>query len=165
MKNHLRRLGQLYVWHFTDKRNLPYIRAIGGLLPRSKITGPYFPGGNKWSIEADDLFGMNDYVHLCFLAKHPMEYLAREEGRIDPTWLRISTNVLSLPGVKYCAGVANRAGALLLDNQEAIDTLDFNYMYGYHNFTIAENRDLHNATQKYEILVPAKIPLKMITDI
>jgi len=165
IKNHLLRFGRHFIYHFTDKRNIESIKSRGGLLPRSKLTEPYIPGGNQWSIEADDMIGMQNYVHLCFLSKHPMEFLAREEGRIDPIWLEISTDVLDIPGILYCASVANQAGAVYLSTAEAIKTLDFDHMYNFHDFTVEENKIRHNLTQKYEILVPALIPLAYIRGI
>lgn len=165
MRSHLSRLGKQYVYHFTDRRNIEFIRTSGGLLPRSMIPGTYIPGGNQWSIDADNMFGMQNYVHLCFLNKHPMEYLARDEGRIDSVWLEINITVLDLPGVLYCAGVANQAGAEYLPADDAISVLDFDYMYNYHNFSVEENRNRHNLTQKYEILVPSLVPISMIRGI
>jgi hypothetical protein len=40
-------------------------------------------GGNEWSQTADARFGMDEYVHICLIDDHPMEYLARKDGRIE----------------------------------------------------------------------------------
>jgi hypothetical protein len=150
------------LYHFTDRRNLPEIQNQGGLLPRSMIKNVFIPGGNQWSIDADNYSGMNNYVHLCFLKDHPMEYSARDKGRIDPVWLAISTDVLDIPGVLYCAGVSNASGAQLINTQEAIFSMDFDHLFNWHDFHIEENRILHNNAKKYEILVPSIIPLNLI---
>jgi len=126
------------------------------------LESEYIPSGNQWSIDADDISGMDKYVHLCFLQKHPMEYIAREEGRIDPVWLQVSTEVLDDNRVLYCAGVSNEAGASYLTAQQALEVLDFDHMYNYHDFAVGNNMQLHNLTQKYEILVPFKIPINLI---
>src|ERR1700678_2645905 len=83
----LKRVTLLY--HFTDRRNLPFIREHGGLYPMTKLRKKNIevpaPGGNDWSQDADGIKGMDAYVHLCFRATHPMEYVAREAGRIGDT--------------------------------------------------------------------------------
>ena len=165
MKRHLLKYGQTHIYHFTDRRNIDLIRKGGGLFPRARLSTAYVPGGNPWSIDADNMFGMNRYIHLCFLKKHPMEYLAVKEGRIDTVWLEVSTDVLDMPGILYCAGVSNKSGAEYLNAKQAIATLDFEHMYRYYDFSIPENMEKHNATQKYEILVPGQVPLALIENI
>lgn len=131
-------------------------------MPRALIKSTFFPGGNQWSIDADNCMGMQNYIHLCFLDEHPMEWLAKEKGRIDPVWLEISTEVLDFSGVKYCAGVANQAGAVYLTSSQAIKNMDFDYLFNWHDFNVIENRDRHNEAKKYEILVPGSIPINYI---
>jgi hypothetical protein len=80
----LQRFGITSFYHFTDTRNLPSIKAHGGLLPWSQIRGNVVaPGGNDWSHDADAIKGQDNYVHLCFLPEHPMEFVARKDGRIQ----------------------------------------------------------------------------------
>jgi hypothetical protein len=150
------------IYHFTDKRNIPEIKKQEGILPRFLINNAYIPGGNQWSIDADNYTGMQNYVHLCFLNDHPMEWMAREEGRIDSIWLEISTDVLDLAGVKYCASVANQSGAVYLTSQQAIKIMDFDHLFNWYDFSIAENKERHNEAKKYEILIPQKISLNYI---
>ena len=80
----LKRITLLY--HFTDRRNLPSIRKHGGLYPATKLAKKQIevpaPGGNDWSRDADGMKGVDAYIHVCFRATHPMEYVARAEGRI-----------------------------------------------------------------------------------
>ena len=75
------------LYHFTDRRNLDSIRAQGGLYPLSDLVNRGVniaaPGGNQWSRDADEPKGMGRYVHLCFRSNHPMEYQARQDGRIE----------------------------------------------------------------------------------
>jgi hypothetical protein len=75
----LEKIPQLY--HFTDRRNLDFIRKHGGLHPyadlvKMKVNIPA-PGGNQWSWDADTAKGLERYVHLCFRTNHPMEHVAR----------------------------------------------------------------------------------------
>jgi hypothetical protein len=95
----LLRITRLY--HFTDRRNLPLIRELGGLLPASELAKQSVqvpaPGGNEWSRDADAMSDMDRYVHLCFRPNHPMEYLARQDGRIgDTIFLEIHPAVLKI---------------------------------------------------------------------
>ncbi|MFZ0845265.1 MAG: DarT ssDNA thymidine ADP-ribosyltransferase family protein [Pseudolabrys sp.] len=85
-------------YHFTDTRNIPGIKAANGILSRREATRLKQKieavGGNDWSVEADDRTGMDAYVHLCFTNEHPMEFLARQDGRIQSSkFLSISADV------------------------------------------------------------------------
>src|SRR5205809_5283998 len=75
----LKRISFLY--HFTDRRNLPLIRDLGGLYPLAELVRKGVdvpaPGGNEWSRDADGMRGMDQYVHLCFRSTHPMAFIAR----------------------------------------------------------------------------------------
>lgn len=69
------------------------------------------PGGNEWSHDADERRGLDQYVHLCFRPNHPMEYVARQDGRItDSVYLHIHPDVLHLEGVMFAADVSNKSG-------------------------------------------------------
>jgi hypothetical protein len=155
-------------FHFTDTRNLPLIRASGGLLRlaearRRGIAIPA-PGGNDWSHEADARVGLDEYVHLCLFAEHPMEYRAREEGRIvQSTFLEISPEVLNIDGLRFTADVSNKRGVELLTLELACQVMDFAVVYDRTNWrdpTIQERRKM---ARRYEVLVPADIPLKLIS--
>ena len=91
------------VYHFTDTRNLPSIREHG-LLSMAEVRRRNFqtvPGGNQWSLDADKLFGMDEYVHLCFFRDHPMAYVAKQEGRIEGIrYLRIDPSIILHPEAK-----------------------------------------------------------------
>ncbi len=97
---------QPYLFHFTDRRNIEKIKERGGLfsfkeLYNSNING-IFCGGNDWSHEADQMRGVDDYVHLCFTEHHPLEYLARQDGRIQETcWIYVSRDILLIDGVRF----------------------------------------------------------------
>lgn len=163
MKNYLKKFNRHWVYHFTDKRNIPEIKKNGGLMPRSMLNNiPFIPGGNQRSIDLDNNFGMQKFVHLCFLKDHPMEYLAREDGRIYPIWLEISTDILDSPGVLYCVGVANQIGAKYITANEAVKIMDFDHLFNWHDFSVDGNMQRHNEAKKYEILIPTKIPINLI---
>ena len=129
-------------FHFTDRRNLPLIRNLGGLYPsaeleRQEIHVPA-PGGNQWSRDADARKNMDDYIHLCFRPNHPMEYLAREEGRIkDSIFLQIHPDILQLHGIMYSPDVANKSGVPIHSIADALkhDLIDFEILYTRTNWS------------------------------
>jgi ssDNA thymidine ADP-ribosyltransferase DarT-like protein len=161
----LQRITHLY--HFTDRRNLPLIYQHGGLysmveLGRRGIKVPA-PGGNQWSQNADGMSGVDRYVHLCFRANHPMEFLARQAGHIQDTiFLQINPSVIQDAGVRFTSEVANKSGATLHTMEEAKTLIDFEVLYTRTDWTnpIIQERLLN--AEKCEILVPDFIPLTMI---
>lgn len=115
------------LYHFTDRKNLDSIRAQAGLHPLSDLTkrgvGIPAPGGNQWSRDADALKGMGNYVH-------PMEFLARQEGRIgDTVFLEIHPSVMQFPGVMFTPNVSNKTGVETIPIAKAADVIDFEVLY------------------------------------
>jgi ssDNA thymidine ADP-ribosyltransferase, DarT len=164
----LKRITLLY--HFTDRRNIPLIREHGGLYPMTKLRKKNIevpaPGGNDWSQDADGIKGMDAYVHLCFRATHPMEYVAREAGRIgDTIFLQIHPDVLLWDGVKFTADVSNKVGVEIHTIDEAKKIIDFEVLYTRTNWGNAAIQKRLQQAEKYEILVPKKIPLELIRNL
>jgi ssDNA thymidine ADP-ribosyltransferase, DarT len=164
----LKNIALLY--HFTDRRNLPLIREHGGLYPMSELRQKKIeipaPGGNEWSRDADGLKGMDAYVHLCFRNTHPMEYRARNEGRIgDTIFLQIHPDVLTWGGVKFTPDVANKAGVQTHTMEEARKLIDFEVLYTRTNWSDAKIQARLQQAEKYEIIVPHKIPLELIRNL
>jgi hypothetical protein len=164
----LKRIPELY--HFTDRRNLPLIREHGGLYPmaelvRRKIKIPA-PGGNEWSREADGKKGMDEYIHLCFRAKHPMEHLARQAGHIgDTIFLQIHPDVLVWEGVKFTPDVSNKSGVEVYTMDQARTMIDFEVLYSWTNWKDAAVNGRLLQAEKCEILVPNNIPLEIIRNL
>ena len=153
--------------HFTDRRNLPSIRAQGGLHPlaelrRREIEIPA-PGGNDWSHEADEDRGLDEYVHLCFMGQHGMEYQARQEGRIQAScFLRVEPVVLGWENVRLTMDVSNKAGVPLLAWEDAWRALDAEVLFTRTEWKDPEiNRRLQLA-KKCEVLIPRSVPLNLI---
>jgi hypothetical protein len=122
------------LYHFTDRRNLALIRELGGLYPMATLRtrGVEVPacGGNEWSQDADRMRAMDRYVHLCFRSSHPMEYVARQAGRIaDTIFLQIHPEVLQWKGVLFTPDVSNKAGVRVYTIEEAKDLIDFEILY------------------------------------
>ncbi len=158
------------LYHFTDQRNLPLIRRLGGLfsfaaLKKAGWTVPA-PGGNDWSQEADASFGMDQYIHLCFCDNHPMEYLARQSGRIEASvFLNINPAVLQKAGVLFTAGVSNKAGMARHTIEQARELIDFEVLYTRTDWKDPTIQERRRQVEKYEILVPGRIALDMIRNL
>src|SRR3989304_9424157 len=119
---------------FTARRTLALIKEMGGLYPWSTlkemgVTVPA-PGGNQWSQDADGMKGMDRYVHLCFRNTHPMEFRAREQGRIvDSIFLQVHPEVLQWEGVRFTPDVSNKSGIPTHTIDEARAMIDFEVLY------------------------------------
>jgi hypothetical protein len=156
------------LFHFTDSRNLPSIKTAGGLFSyvRLKEMGVMIPapGGNDWSHQADAYKGMDKYVHLCFRPTHPMEYVAKAEGRIvSSVILNIHTDVLQIDGTRFTAGVSNKADAVTYSLKDAMEIIDFDMLYGPRkDWRNPEIQARLQQVEKYEILVPDHIPIERI---
>jgi hypothetical protein len=156
-----------HVWHFTDRSNLESIERHGGILSRAELNDRGIaipnPGGNDWSYSEDKRLGLDKYVHLAFIQNHPMLYIARSEERIsDPVVLKIDGKVLLSPGVRFCAGIANKSGAIILDREDACTSIDFEVLFRYIDWRVPENQQRRTNAEKSEILVPDFVPADMI---
>lgn len=166
--NPLKRITLLY--HFTDRRNLPLIREHGGLYPMAKLRKKKIevpaPGGNEWSQNADGVKGMDEYIHLCFRNTHPMEYVARQEGRIkDTVFLQIHADVLLWDDVKFTPDISNKSGVKIYSMEQAKKLIDFEVLYTRTDWSDREVQKRLQQAEKYEILVPKKIPLELIRNL
>lgn len=105
-------------YHFTDRKNAASIREHGGLYSLAVLRAMGIeipaPGGNDWSHDADEMKGLDQYVHLCFRPNHPMEYVACQDGRIsDRVYLQIHPDILQIKGVMFTADVSNNRASRL----------------------------------------------------
>jgi hypothetical protein len=164
-KDPLTRIPVLY--HFTDRRNLPLIKKLGGLYPlailkEKGITVPA-PGGNEWSHDADAMKGMDAYVHLGFKSNHPMEYRARQDGRIvDSIFLQVHPAVLQWDDVRFTPEVSNKSGVPLHTITEARSLIDFDVLYTRTNWSDPAIQARLQQAERSEILVPRFIPMALI---
>lgn len=156
----------LWLNHFTDSRNIGLIREMGGLYSRASLaeTGrEFFPGGNNWSSDADARFGMDQYVHLCLKTNHPMEWIARQEKRIErTTWLWIDPAVLELEGVMFSNGVSNKSGMEIVSIAEAVEKelIDFEVLYTRTNWRDPTIKARLDHAEKCEVLILHHLPLE-----
>jgi ssDNA thymidine ADP-ribosyltransferase DarT-like protein len=161
----LQRIARLF--HFTDRRNLPVIRQYGGLLSMAELVKRGIkipaPGGNDWSHDADGMFGMDRYVHLCFRSTHPMEYLARQDGRIvESIFLEIDPLVLQREGVMFTADVSNKSGIIPCPILDAKDLIDYEVLYTRTDWSNPDIQQRLKQAEKFEILIPKRVPVELI---
>lgn len=154
-------------YHFTDRSNLDSIKKHGLLaMAELKRRGIEIirPGGNGWSFDADRRSGMDRYVHLCFWPQHPMEYEARQDGRITSSiFLKIALEIIKVPGVLVTDAVSNKSGVTAAPVVEKLTSLDLNVIY---NRTDWRNDDVKLrllASRKFELLIPGHVPLSFIS--
>lgn len=158
------------LYHFTDRRNIESIKRLGGLLPYSILleSGVAIPaaGGNDWSHEADVIRGVHGDVHLCLRNSHPMEHVARQEGRIsEVVYLQIDASVLQWPGVRFTSDVANKAGVVPIPIANAEPMIDFQVLYTHTDWKDPAILERLKQAEKCEVLVPHVIPLGLIRNI
>jgi hypothetical protein len=158
------------LYHFTDRRNAASIRERGGLhslaaLREMGVTIPV-PGGNEWSHDADAMKGLDRYVHLCFRPNHPMEYVARQDGRIaDCVYLQIHPAILGFDGVMFSADVSNKSGVKIISLAEALEVIDFNVLYTRTDWSDPEIQQRLRQAERYELLVPNHVPMTYIRNL
>lgn len=156
------------LFHFTDRRNLPSIKETGGLFSYAQLIEIGIeipaPGGNEWSHEADAYKGMDRYVHLCFRPTHPMEHVARVEGRIvSSIFLSIHTDALQIAGVRFTGGVSNKTDVETHSIEDAMGIIDFDMLYGgWKDWNDPDIQARLQRVEKYEILVPDHVPFNLI---
>jgi hypothetical protein len=157
-------------YHFTDRRNAASIRELGGLysLAALRELGVEIPapGGNDWSHDADKRKGLDRYVHLCLRTNHPMEFVARREGRlVQPVYLQISRDVLEVEGLMFTADVSNKSGVQILSLAEAFEKMDFEALYAPTRWNDPDFMQRLRQAEKYELLVPNHVPMKFIRNL
>ena len=157
-------------FHFTDSRNISSIRESGGLLSmqamRDRGISVPAPGGDANSQLSDSRVGMDRYVHLCLFNQNPMEYRARQDGRIeDSRFIEIDRDVLRLDGVLFTSAMANQSGVVPLTLEQAAAKMDFSAAYERMDWSVPEQMQRVLAARKYELLVPDHVPLRYIRNL
>lgn len=155
-------------YHFTDLRNLPSIRQNGYLRSRKELASKRIqiaaPGGNELSQQLDDACGMDGYVHCSLKTSHPMEEIARREGRVDRViYLAVNPKILKAPGVKFTDGVSNKKGVNILSVEEAITKIDWEVLHTFMQWRDPAINARLKIAEKCELIVPEKIPNELIS--
>jgi hypothetical protein len=160
--------AKLHFYHFSDTRNLPSIDERR-LLSRRALWEANIAartGGNDWSLDADRRSGMDAYVHLCFFSEHPMEWLARQDGRIENSrFLQIDPAILRAPGVLITDGVANKATANPQPAEQMVGKLDLKVIYTRTDWKDPQIQERLKAARLCEILIPKHVPRALIKNL
>lgn len=168
-KDPFRRYSVSAFYHFTDRRNLAKIRELEGLFSLVELTNRSVkiprPGGNDWSHDADAMKGVDQYVHLCFRPTHPMEFRAREDGRIEQSiFLQVHPAVLDIDGVCFAPDVSNKAGVEIHPIRDALkqQLIDFEVLYTRTDWSDPAIQERLQQAEKAELLIPKHVPMKYI---
>ena len=159
-----------YFFHFTDIENIESIKTHG-LLPlyflNERGISPPKPGGNELSHELDRKKGLDQYVHLAFREAHPMEYIARCEGRIGKTkFLKISSEVINLGGALVAPSVANSLNAVWYDIEGSSEHVPYEiFSNPVIDFSNPQVQFQYKEVLKAQILVPHAISPKYILNL
>jgi hypothetical protein len=158
VKSFLASARYLKVFHWTDTRNLPSI-GQHGLLSLVELAergiSPPAAGGNLISKQLDASSGLDSYVHLCLSDQHPMEYVARQEGRVlEVRYIQIDKSVLERDGVLFCNDVANKSGVSPIAIDEAITGEDLPFMGRWNDYRDPAVQAKLKRAKRFEILVP-----------
>ena len=156
--------GIRYLYHFTDKRNIPSIKRHGGLFSwhyckKNNITIPC-QGGDYDSQELDKKYGLEDYVRLSFCDDHPMAYRLQQSGS-DIVILQIEVDVALLKGTLFSD--INAADKLHTHGGELDDLKRVNFNATKRKYVRKDDDDFkpHQA----EVMVKTFVPKKYIVNL
>lgn len=151
-------------YHFTDVKNIPLIKDIGGLcswdfLYKNKVIIP-FQGGDEESMKYDKKYGLEDYVRLCFCKNHPMEYRLQQRGA-KLVMLRISVEVAKFANTLFSD--MNAADSRHTHGGQLSDLLKVNIDATKTGITARD--DINFKLRQAEVMVKTFIPSDLILNI
>ncbi|MGK9559474.1 hypothetical protein O6495_24930, partial [Salmonella enterica subsp. enterica] len=79
----------------------------------------------------------------------------------DHVWLQIDLSVINA-GTRYTDDVANKADVQMLENDSAVEKIDFEALFKYLDFKVEGNQERKHAAAKSEILVPVMVGIDKI---
>lgn len=156
--------GIRYLYHFTDRRNIPSIKRHGGLFSwhyckKNNITIPC-QGGDYDSQELDKKYGLEDYVRLSFCNDHPMAYRLQQSGS-DMVILKIGVDVALLKGTLFSD--INAADKLHTHGGELDDLKRVNFNATKRNYVRKDDDDFKS--HQAEVMVKTFVPKKYIVNL
>lgn len=166
-KNIIEEKGVKKLYHFTDRDNLESIIKNGGLYSWAdcdeKGIAIAKPGGEGLSRSLDARGGLQHYVRVGFVKKHPMMYAAMNEQRIsNPVILEIDPEVIWWQDSLYCNKNVTRNDASYGSSVEHLKQIHFDTVLKNRYFDLAEEE---KPFYKAEVMVKNFIPLQYITNI
>lgn len=156
--------GIRYLYHFTDRRNIPSIKQHGGLFSwhyckKNNITIPC-QGGDYDSQELDKKYGLEDYVRLSFCNDHPMAYRLQQSGSYIVI-LKIGVDVALLKGTLFSD--INAADKLHTHGGELDDLKRVNFNATKRNYVRKDDDDFKS--HQAEVMVKTFVPKKYIVNL
>ena len=156
--------GIRYLYHFTDRRNIPSIKSHGGLFSwnyckQNNITIPC-QGGDYKSQELDEKYGLEDYVRLSFCNDHPMAFRLKQLGS-DIVILQIKADVALLKNTLFSD--INAADKFHTHGGKLEDLERVNFNATKKNYVCKDDIDFkpHQA----EVMVKTFVPKKYIVNL
>jgi len=157
-----------YLYHFTETANLVSIRVHGilsleAIEQRGDIETAH--SSDSQSRRSDKQKGLHKYVHLSLYPEHPMQFAKALAGEInDTSWLKISPDIVTEPGVLFCSRLANSNDAVTKRiDQITLDDFDADIVLKYTDWNDPRIRERLEVTKKYEILIPNSVEIKYIS--
>lgn len=121
------------------------------------------PGGNELSFWADKKNHMDRYVHLCLNNEHPMEWTARQDGRIvQSVFLEVSSLILESQGVLFSPEVSNKTDAVFYKVADCAAMIDYDVLYTRTDWTDPIIKERRKAAHRCEMLIPTCVPMQFI---
>lgn len=163
--DYLRMKGIRKFYHFTDEKNLFYIKKFGGLYSweyseKHNIRIPN-SGGDNLSRRLDRRHGLGDFVRLSFCNDHPMAYRKHKEGG-SLVLLYIDIEVASFLETLFADRNAASNSFSCGDNIEDLQKINISATQrNYVSKSEGEIFSLHQA----ECMVKTFVPLKYIINI
>lgn len=157
-----------HLYHFTDVRNLPIIKELDGIYSTARLRdmgAGFHAGGDEQSLQLDLRSGMDQYVHLCFDLRHPMEnYIKARDREATLVYLKIDRAILYQDGVRFSTGVAYAQGVQTFTVEEARDgnMIDYQVLYTFMPWGDPVVKPRRRAAELCEILVPDYVSMKFI---
>lgn len=149
------------LWHFTDIRNLPYIRKLDGLRSKENLEGNrywgrniLFPGGDDISHNLDRDLGNWDKIHLNFRPNTPMAYNKKREKHL--VFIEIKPEVAACEDVYFTDCNATKREHKRGEGIEGLTYVNFDIIHRPYE----RNPDWHKYVQA-EVLVPHHVPISM----
>lgn len=158
------------LWHFTDIRNLYYIKKLGGLLSKNELEkknllSSIYSGGNSLSKDLDKFLNNWDKISLSFTPHTPIFYKKskqhkkeQEEEQRHFVFIEISPEVATFDNVYFtdCNATRLRDGQKRDQGVKGLENVRFEYINCLPNY---DDENWIKYVQA-EILVPNYIPIK-----
>jgi ssDNA thymidine ADP-ribosyltransferase, DarT len=160
-----------HLYHFTNIRNLSGIKEFDGIYSTAKLKEmglAFCAGGDESSLKLDLQSGMDQYVHLCFDLRHPMEsYIKARDPETNLEYLKIDRAILYQDGVRFSTGVAYAQGVQTFTIEEARDRnmIDYQVLYTFMPWGDPTVKPRRRAAELCEILVPDYVSTKFIRNL